>query len=379
MKKFFFSILCVAVFFVGLGALVDTVGAKFKSDERALELVKKARLAIGGDAAITSIKSLRIIGQTAKTLRNDGGERTENGETEIAMQLPDKLMKMTKLGDGDGTPGSEGRIRKQLDVVVVGDAKDAKQFTVTTDGNEPAGDGVRHVVIKNSDGTTQEINGDDTGKVIIRKVDGGNAVFSTDGDSTTEPGEKHVMIKRVGGGDMQAHHDGMRRNEMLKLTLGLLMSAPDGIDVDYQYGGETSVDGTECDAVIAGFGGNSYKIYLSRSTSLPVMMSYTGMQMPMIVKFRTTGDAKAGADSNDSVIINRKMGDPSATTAEVTVKFTDYRSVEGVQLPYKWTQTIGGAADETFDVSSYEINPANIADKFKDSKVFVRTEKPEVQ
>ena len=56
MKRFIFSILCVAVFFIGLGALVEKTGAKFKSDERALALIAKSRQAIGGDTAISSVR-----------------------------------------------------------------------------------------------------------------------------------------------------------------------------------------------------------------------------------------------------------------------------------------------------------------------------------
>ena len=55
MKRFIFSTLCVAVFFAGLGAIVQTTGAKFKSDEKALEVIRRARVAIGGDAAIGQI------------------------------------------------------------------------------------------------------------------------------------------------------------------------------------------------------------------------------------------------------------------------------------------------------------------------------------
>ncbi len=96
------------------------MGAKFKSEERALELVKKTRLAICGDAAIAGIKSIRIVGQTAKSLKINGDERVETRETKIAMQLPDRLMKMTKLGQGDGTQGSEAMNLKQNEVVVTG-------------------------------------------------------------------------------------------------------------------------------------------------------------------------------------------------------------------------------------------------------------------
>ena len=36
---------------------------------------------------------------------------------------------------------------------------------------------------------------------------------------------------------------------------------------------------------------------------------------------------------------------------------------------------VGGQPSEVFDVASYEINPANIAEKFQNQKTFVRTKK----
>ncbi len=72
------------------------------------------------------------------------------------------------------------------------------------------------------------------------------------------------------------------------------------------------------------------------------------------------------------VFVRKADGAPDET-AEFSVKFSDYRFTGGVQLPYKWVQTVGGTPDETFDVTSYEINPANIADLFQNQKVMFRT------
>ena len=73
----------------------------------------------------------------------------------------------------------------------------------------------------------------------------------------------------------------------------------------------------------------------------------------------------------------RKLAEPEM--AEFQVKFSDFRSAGGLQLPFKWTQTIGGKDDEVLDITSYEVNPANIAEKFKEmpepTKVFLRTKK----
>jgi len=163
MKRFITAVLFASVFFIGLGAIVKTTGAKFKSDEKALDLIRKARQAIGGDNAIAGVQSLRIVGRTTKTFKIDGTERTEEGETQIAMQLPDKLMKMMKLGHGDGVVGGNPIIEKQVDVVVVGAAKD--KMKVTVDGSP---DGQHKIIVRNDDGTVQELTGAEAEKMIAR-------------------------------------------------------------------------------------------------------------------------------------------------------------------------------------------------------------------
>ena len=133
------------------------------------------------------------------------------------------------------------------------------------------------------------------------------------------------------------------------------------------------------ESINAAFAGATFKLYLGQTSNLPVMMTYTGMKMPMIMKFKADG-AKAGElKDKEHTVFLRKVDGPPMETAEFSVKFSDYRTVSGVQLPFKWTQTVGGAADETFDVTSYDINPANIADRFQNQKVMVRTAKPAVQ
>jgi hypothetical protein len=61
-----------------------------------------------------------------------------------------------------------------------------------------------------------------------------------------------------------AHHDAMRDNELLRLTLGLLLTAPDGMDVDYTFAGEGDLDGTPVNIVNASFGGSTYKLFIGR-------------------------------------------------------------------------------------------------------------------
>lgn len=364
MKRFIVSVLCAAIFFVGLGALAEKVGARFKSDEKALEIVRKARIAIGGDAAIADVRSIVIKGQTTNTFKINGVERTETGEAEIALQLPDKMMKMIKLGKHGGTSGGEQIIEKRHEVVVVGKSEGGEKVVFgDKDGEFTTADGKKFVFRKADGSETEEVNDGDK-KIIVRKAGEGSATW------TNEDGKK-VLLDKV---RMDGHHGAMRQNELLRTTLSLLLSAPEGINVAYTYGGETVVDGTTCEVVNAGFGGSTYKLFISRSSNLPVAMSYTGHRMPKIIKFdKELPPPTDGA--KDTVVFTKKL-DGLGETAEFMVRFSDYRSTGGVQLPYKWMTTVGGTTDEVFDVTSYEVNPANIADRFKDHKVFVRKAKP---
>jgi hypothetical protein len=56
-------------------------------ESRALELMAKARQAIGGEAKLKSIKSLAITGRFRRVM----GDRETSGDTEFELLLPDKI------------------------------------------------------------------------------------------------------------------------------------------------------------------------------------------------------------------------------------------------------------------------------------------------
>ena len=368
MKRFIVSILFVTVFCIGLGALVEKTGARFKSDEKALGLIKQARLALGGEQSIADVRSMVVKGNTTVTFKIDGAARSEQGETEIALQLPDKFSKMVKIGRHDGTDGDK----------IMSEKHDVMIMRHGGDGAATGEPGVRKIIITKGDGGNGEIekiitegkDGElktsDGKKVIIRKIDGAESEQVTAGP---EKG-KRIILER---GDV-AEHAAHRQNELLRTTLSLLLTAPDGMDVSYTFVGESDVDGTNCNVVNAEFAGSNVKLYLSKTSSLPVMVSYLGHAMPKDMFFRTQAPADGAAEaSKETVTFNHKMDAPEMS--EVQVRFTDYRSVNGVQLPYKWTTSVAGQTSEVFDVTNYDLNPANIAEKFQNQKVMVRTKK----
>ncbi|MBS1796252.1 MAG: hypothetical protein JSS81_20535 [Acidobacteria bacterium] len=362
MKKFILTVLCVSVFFLGLGGLVERAGARFKSDDRAVELIKRARQAIGGDAAINNVRSMTILGKATKTFQIEGVARTDQGDAEINFELPNKMSRMVRIGDPNGA--GDKIVDKQVDVVVMRQGEGGNVQWKTEDGTEQGG--VKKIVIKKADGTTQEMNGND--RIIVRKGDGNTKEVTVTSDGPPNGELKRIVVNASGEGDGVK----FRTNELFRTTLALLATAPEGVDVNYTYVGEGSVDGAACDIVAASDGGPAINLYLDKSTGLPRMISYQAPK-PMIVMLRKDGPKPDG--NNDVQVFSKTVAAPDMT--EFQVKFSDFRAVDGLQLPFKWTQTAGGKDDEVLDITSYQINPSNIAEKFKEmpTKVFVRTQK----
>lgn len=368
MKKFIISVLCVAVFFIGLGGLVEKASANLKSDARALELVRLARVAIGGEANINSVRSMTISGTSARTFKTGETEQIKGGSVEINLELPNKYSKTVRIGDEN----EGGEIQKQIDVVVTRNGGEMPEIN-------DLGEGRKVVIVKDENGkvlTENLVGGEGKRKIIIKSQDGKTEIIKPSGDEnsavfTTEDGktvnvQKDVRVIRTNGNGGAA-----RQNEMLRTTLALLLTAPEGANVNYTFAGETTIDGATCSIVEVASNNSVYKLFLDKSTNLPKMISY--MAAPMrIFKFERPNPADQANQKDVKVFVN-KMND--AELVEHQLKLSDFRSVGGLLLPHKWAESVAGETSETVDVSSYEINPANIADKFKNEKVFIRTQK----
>ncbi len=368
MKRFAVFVLAVSACFVGLGSLAEYVGAQLKSDEKALEVIRRARTAIGGDAAIAGVRSMIITGRSTHTFKVDGVERSEPGESEIALQLPDKLMRTMKIGRNDDA-GARAITERKHDLLVF-----------TKEG--PTNMEVRQM--GNGEFTTT-----DGKKIIVRE-------HVAEGEAATVDGEKRVFVRKLNDAEAAelkakieangGEHDKVvtfartapkamvRQNDLLRHTLALLLTAPEGMDVNYTFAGESDVDGVAVNVVNAEFGGMNYKLYIGKSNDLPVALSFAGPAAPTVIKFKKGDSMPADAPRADTMVFTRKH-EGSADTVEHFIRFSEYRSIGGVQLPYRWTTSIAGVTKETFDVNAYDINQSNIAEKFESPRTFVRTRK----
>ncbi len=318
------SIVLMVISFIG-----QQVSATKNDVERALDLLRQARAAIGGDAAISSIQSLSINGKSNRHLQTpDQGDKQLSGDFELNMMLPDRLIRIEKIAIGtpetkDGAENEEKRIQLK-----------------------------------------------DTRVKIIREVEGSD--------------QQKAMHR----------HD---QSEIARYMLGLLLTPPATLSAAYNYIGEGDVDGARADVIeIKGSNEFTMKLYLDRSSHLPMMMSYQGYlpRIPAVKDFKTEGVAGAGeerdvviirgqkdvASTNDGnqVFFERKVDGkdlpPGAQTmtfignpgekADIQVRFADFRNAGGVMLPHTLTHVVNGKVDSIWIVEKYEINSPTAAEKF---------------
>ncbi len=387
MKRFILTIMCVSVFFIGIGSIIEKTSAKFTSDAKALEIINKARIAIGGDANIKNVESISIVGTSTNFFEKEGIQNIKQGSLEINMQLPGQFNKIVRIGDAENNAG-EIEIIKETDVVVL------KEDGVNAEFKNEDG----KVIITKEDGTTEEVNIDGKSVIRIKKdangnittedmesVDGENTfVFKgQDGNISTEDiknidGKKVIIVKGsdgkvlteniVGADKMKfVNGGGMRGNEMLRTTIALLMTAPQGSNVSYEFVGTGNVDGNPSNIIHVISNDSSFKLYVDAATNLPQMISfYENERNPKVFNSGIDSMKNLNKEQVKELVENMKKQPVH------NLKFSDFRSVGNLLLPHRWTETSNSKQVQNVDITSYEINPANIADKFSNQKVFVR-------
>ncbi len=335
MRRFVPTILKLSVLLVAVSVITQQVGATKSDVERALDLLKQARAAIGGDAAINSVQSLSATGTTRRQVQipNEAAQEL-TGDFELAMMLPDRMIKMEKLTLGSGPDGKDH-----------GAAGERKEMKIK-----------EHQVR------------------IVR------------GNKEGEGGESAELH------DAMRHHE---RSEMARYMLGLLLTAPASVSARYNYLGEGDAGGAAADILeVQGSGGLMMKLYLDKSSHLPLMMTYQGMLPRIPIGRMIHSDGQAGEINDQNVIVirrpkdgstkvegavepqitfERKIGEPGADghktmmleSSEIQIRFSDFRSVGGVLLPHTLTQYVGGKLDSIWTVDGYELNSPNINEKFQ--------------
>jgi hypothetical protein len=280
-------------------------------DARALETLKQARAAIGGEELLKSIQALGFKGEYRRVI----GEREMAGEREVSMLLPDKYL----IEDAFSMGG------------------------MSTSVINFRGLNSEHAWSGNSGG-------------------GGGMVFRMAGAGGLQPTPEQLeaMLRK------------QYTREYTRYLLAILLSPPSSFPVEYKYAGESDVESAHAEVLeVTGADGFAARLFFDKETHLPLLLSYRGPKPRIMNMTRPAGDKKVKAEDAVKLTpanIDKKIAaEPLQKPEEVDffIRLTDYKKVGGLLLPHKLTLLTEAEVTEEFQVSKYQVNPVFKADKFQ--------------
>jgi hypothetical protein len=323
----------------------DLTGAQEEASAnvaRALELLKQARAAMGGEEALKSLQSLSISGAARRTFQDQNGQAQEkSGKLQLYLML-------------SGKPGE----------------KMTMKLSAPPEGVEQAD---RVVIIRRAPAQASS--------------DAGDQAFGAEG----QPG-KRVMRFNGPHPPMPPAPPPMGFAPVHFLLTSIL-GAPAPFKIEYSYAGETETEAGGADIVEAKYpGGLVVHLMLDKQTHLPVGMTYRALMPPPMgtgnviffnkrigkdeeaegvivpapeaghnelpdVLVGPPGTEEEGVEvEGDSTPEKFQIPLPPPQETEARASFSDFRAVNGLLLPHRIMQTFGDKASETWEVEKYEIN-----------------------
>lgn len=281
-----------------------TVASATGADKKADDLIAQARAALGGDRNLAKVQGLSAAGTVSRTM----GDRTVAGELTLDLQLPDKMLR--------------------------------------TDSISPMGDAT---IVQE-----QGFNGD----TLLRLSKVMNA----------GPG---MMIRTPpppgAGTPEEAQQLRNSRGEFARLVIGLLLTAPKAVPVEFTYGGEAqSPDGTADVIDARGEGAFVARLFLDQKAHRPLMLSYRGVSPQIRVQTQTVmGPPREGRGRGEGDPAHAEPGaPPTPELVDITMFFDDYKAVDGVSLPHHIMRAVDGKTTEEWTFKTIKLNPAFKPDTF---------------
>jgi hypothetical protein len=315
MRKLASILLLLTAAFISpcLGMAEDTRAEETVTDDaRAQEILKQARNAIGGEEVLLKVQSLGIKGEYRRFL----GERELAGDREVNIELPDKYL--------------------------------------VEDAMNPGGMSTAMINTKglNAEHAWNASSGGGGGGMFIR--------MGNPGGAQPTPEQIEAMLRRS------------YRNEFTRYLLAVLLTTPPSVSVEYKYVGESNVEETAADVVeVSGPDKFAVRIFFDKQSHIPLLLSYRGNKPRIITSFSRGGDRSVkpeDAVKHAKEEAEKKLAaEPAAPPEEVDffIRLTDYKKVNGLSLPHKFTFLTEAEVSEEFQISKYQVNPQFKPERFQ--------------
>lgn len=191
------------------------------------------------------------------------------------------------------------------------------------------------------------------GQVTRAMVLNGRQAWTDSRSSSSE-----IPLVRSAAADPQkdAELQNRLRFEYLRYLIAWLATVPSSLPVNFDYAGEAQAPDGRAQVLDAKSGdGFTARLFLDEKTHRPLMLSY---RAPAARQFKI-GVGRAG-----NVTKGKDQGQGSGDV-DIQIRFSDYRSVDGILLPYHFTKTVNGTVEEELSIVKFKINPPLKAGQFQ--------------
>jgi hypothetical protein len=313
------------------GHLTASAGQQ-PEEVKATAVLAEARKALGGEDRLAAVKKLQVNGTTKRA----NGNFNLEGDTEIFLELPDKFRRNESLTLGGG-----------------GGALDRTE-------------------ILNGAEFSTEVSGDFGGRGRGRF--GGGGAGAADGRGAPSPETQQRL------------RDFQRRNlqsEVSRLLIALLLTS----ETPFRWIGTAQAPEGSADVLeVKTPDGVATRVFIDTMTRMPLMLTWTGpagrgfggrggqgrrgQAGPGQAAPPAEGGAAgaeqppgAGAGAAEPTQGRRGQGAPGPPVT-LEMHLSEYKAVNGIQLPHLITRGVSGETNEEWMVKSYRLNPNFKANTF---------------
>ena len=295
----------VAIFVLLLSAVLISTSPAL-ADQRAEEILKEVRTAIGGEDLLQKIQGMVISGKYRRVV----GERQLAGDREISIGLPDRFLVEDAINMG-------GMATSMLN--------------------------------------TRGLNGQ---RAWSSSSGGGGMIIRMGGPGGAQPTPEQ----------MEAMQKRQYAVEMTRYMLAILAAAPASSTAEFKYVGDSDVDSVPANVLeVSGPNELAMRIFFDQKSHLPLLLSYRGPKPRVITMSRPGGATAEDLKKAREEAEKRASAEAPAAPeqADFFIRIEDHKKVNGYVLPHKFTFLTDTEVSEEFEISKYQVNPQFKADKFQ--------------
>ena len=324
-----------------IGAVLMCAGAALVAGQApdVNKILAEARNALGGDKKVAAVKTVTATGRSTRV--------TANGSTpndfEMAMELPDKFVKKDTLAMIAGTAIAR----------------------------------------------TSGFNGNNVIEVIDTPPQMGGQMLIMRGPGQAPPG---VTLTPEQQETMKKQALLASKQEFARLTLGMFVSSYDGYPLTFSYAGQAEAPEGKADVVdVKGDGDFAAKLFIDSKTHMPLMLSWMARE-PLVMNLGNRGQVSGGSGGAGAAMsagmaaasgggslqtFSRQGGQMTPEEREQMQKdaaemirqaqeklrvveyrlyYSDYRSVDGVSVPFTIQRSIDGKPADELSFDKVKLN-----------------------